>query len=652
MTARAVCVGLFCALLINLAMPYNDHYLYNTLLIGNHLPVITIVLMMLLILGVNAWLAPRLKFDPLAPGELLLIWGIIGVSGGICSAGIMRYLPTWLVVPAYYNTPQYEYGVYFLKYLPDWLLVSRDPENLAVKWYMEGLPGGERIPWGEWLLPMGVWIVYMILMYAANFALIAMFFRQWSVRERLVFPVIQLPLLLAEAPQGKSRLNSFLSNRLTWMGAAIPIAIWGINSLHSYVSWVPAIPTTFSLWNLFPDRPWNELHLHDAKLFFTIIGISFLLTKEASLSLWFFYVFYRLSFVFVAWIGAGGTGYWGQWTTRVDIFQHAGALIALAAFLFWTARGFLKGWWGRVLTGKTEPELDPLPPRLSLILLAVGIPGMIGWVMLSGSQWWVAALMVVFFMITVLVLTRIIAEAGLIFVHASAVTYDFIVGIFPAGWFSGFSLSAMTMQRGMLQDLREILLPYVANGTKAAETAGLRAGKVLAVFALAAGLSLVSSAYSRIVTGYKYGALNMDSWATYMSVDWYLPAVTKFQKTPPNYELTGPADTKFLPVNLAHLLTGGGITALLLFLRAQFIWWPLHPFGFVMAPTWCLMNMWFSFFLGWAAKAGVMTFGGATVFRKLLPFFLGMVLGESLMAGLWIVIGLITGTPGFPILPG
>jgi hypothetical protein len=88
-TARAVAIGGFASLLILLAMAYNDYYLRNSLLIGNHFPPISIALMMILALGVN----PLLRWTgrtPLAPAELLLVWGMVGVSGGICAAGIMR----------------------------------------------------------------------------------------------------------------------------------------------------------------------------------------------------------------------------------------------------------------------------------------------------------------------------------------------------------------------------------------------------------------------------------------------------------------------------------------------------------------------------------------------------------------------------------
>jgi len=46
-----------------------------------------------------------------------------------------------------------------------------------------------------------------------------------------------------------------------------------------------------------------------------------------------------------------------------------------------------------------------------------------------------------------------------------------------------------------------------------------------------------------------------------------------------------------------------------------------------------------------------MSFGGAAVYRRVLPFFLGLALGECLMAVFWMVIGLATGRPGQPFVP-
>src|SRR5581483_4269969 len=124
LTVRAVCLGLFLTTVIDLFMLYNDYYLENTLLIGSHFPTVSIVIIALMALLVN----PLLR--AFSSGELLLIWSMIGVGGGICGAGLMRYLPSWILAPAYYTTQANGYATYLLKYIPDWMLVSKDPSSM------------------------------------------------------------------------------------------------------------------------------------------------------------------------------------------------------------------------------------------------------------------------------------------------------------------------------------------------------------------------------------------------------------------------------------------------------------------------------------------------------------------------------------------
>ncbi|MEK7766065.1 MAG: DUF6785 family protein, partial [bacterium] len=245
LTARAVCLGLLASILIDLAMAYNDYYLYNSLLIGNHFPVISIVVVVLLILGINGAARRWLGVAGLSAGELLLVWGMIGVAGGICSAGIMRYFPSWVVAPTYYGSHSNEYDVFILKYLPDWMVVSRDPNSPAIKWFMEGLPRGEHIPWGAWVTPMIAWFGFTLCLFASNTALVSVFFHQWTSRERLIFPIVQLPVELVRAARPGRFLNAFLRNRLTWVGVAVPCLVWGINGLRAYLPGLPLIPTTW-----------------------------------------------------------------------------------------------------------------------------------------------------------------------------------------------------------------------------------------------------------------------------------------------------------------------------------------------------------------------------------------------------------------------
>ena len=651
-TARAVCLGLLAAGIICLLSAYNDCYLKNTLLVGNHFPVGAIVLVAVLVLAVNTAARRFLHVRGLASGELLLIWGIVGVAGSLSSYSFVGYFPSFVVAPAYYATPSNEYATWIVKHLPDWMVVSRDPNDPALRWFMEGLPKGESIPWRKWAGPIVTWGGFALVLYASNIALCTVFFQQWSKRERLIFPIVYVPVEVAADPGPGQLVNDFFRSRLVWVGIAIPVLVWGYKGLRAYVPGLPNIPLYWSLWGIFPDRPWSEFRLLGAEVFFSAIGISFLLTREVGFSFWFFYVLYRASWVFIAWLGAGGQGFFGNWSTGFAVFETSGGMFAIAAFLCWSARRSLAAWLRRAVTGRTDPAEDPLPPWLCLLLIGGGFLAMTGWYALAGAQWWVGAVATATFLVMLLVLTRVVAESGLLFLSGITEPFRFVAGLFPASWVSGASLTTLALQRGIInEDMRKIFMPYVMNGLKAADQGRLPLGKVAGVFGIAAVVGLSIGTWSFIATSHKYGATNVETWAAVMAPRYYLDEAANRQKNPPEFATLKVGQKAVFPTNLAHTIVGAALVGALLVLRAAFTWWPLHPFGFVVCATWAVSRIWFSIFLGWLAKTCIMSFGGAQTYRRAVPLFIGLALGECVISVLLTLTGLATGVPNIECVP-
>jgi hypothetical protein len=293
-----------------------------------------------------------------------------------------------------------------------------------------------------------------------------------------------------------------------------------------------------------------------------------------------------------------------------------------------------------------------MPPRLTLLLLMGGFAGMVAWLIAAGVSWWAALGGIVLFLAILLVLTRIVAEAGFLMVATSAIPYDVLAPLVPARWLSGPTLTVFTMQKGVfMHDLREILLPYLMNGVRVCDMIRMNLRKVLAVLAVTALVAFAAATYGRITTCYKYGGAAGDDWANLWSQISFFGDTVDFLKNPPEYDWTTIGGVKILPVSVAHVVSGAVVAGGMLFMRARYLWWPLNPFGYLLCGTWALVLIWFSIFLGWAFKAAAMTFGGAATYRKWLPFFLGLVLGEAMIATVWVITSLITGRPGFYILP-
>jgi hypothetical protein len=49
--------------------------------------------------------------------------------------------------------------------------------------------------------------------------------------------------------------------------------------------------------------------------------------------------------------------------------------------------------------------------------------------------------------------------------------------------------------------------------------------------------------------------------------------------------------------------------------------------------------LWTSFFIGWLFNSLCIRYGGVVLFKKLRFFFVGLIIGDFLMGGIWAVIG-------------
>jgi hypothetical protein len=84
------------------------------------------------------------------------------------------------------------------------------------------------------------------------------------------------------------------------------------------------------------------------------------------------------------------------------------------------------------------------------------------------------------------------------------------------------------------------------------------------------------------------------------------------------------------------VLLASGLIALLTLLRSRFIWFPFHPLGYCVGP-WAIW-LWMPFMIAWFCKLIVLRYGGLRLYRAVLPFFFGLVLGDYACGALWSLI--------------
>jgi len=90
-----------------------------------------------------------------------------------------------------------------------------------------------------------------------------------------------------------------------------------------------------------------------------------------------------------------------------------------------------------------------------------------------------------------------------------------------------------------------------------------------------------------------------------------------------------------------HMVIGAVITLGLQLASMRWGAWPFLPVGFIAAYGAFLASAWFSVFIGWLAKVITVRVGGASMLESAKPFFIGLISGESLAAGTWIIVNAI-----------
>ncbi len=646
-TFRAVAIGILCAVTLCALTPYNDFKVAATFIAGTQFPIGAICILFFLVAVVNVGLrkfAPRRAFSS---GELLTIWSLILVASGLPSSGMMRYLLPMIVAPHYLSNANNNWESKVWGDSPDWLKLH---DADAAKAYYTGYPQGqEHIPWAAWAQPLCVWGLLAVLFLIASFSMASLLRRQWVQNERFVFPLVTLPILLAEEPEDPRRLiNTLLRRPLLWTAMGLVTALHSLNGLHQLFPSIPNIPTQWDLNSYFPAPPWNQIGWMPFIIYPLVIGVSFLLSTEVCFSIWFFFLFYKFQLLIFAaynW-DAPGTDV-GYGNTKFHGLEAYGGSLGLLAWTIWAARRHLSDVWQKALGGPRAAQIDDsgelLSYRATLIGIVLSYGGIAIWLHLAGVSAVPIFLALLLMTLVFVIVGWMVCQAGMLMMQTPVGTVDVLANTVGVASYKLSSLMTVSRFEGMfLYDTRELLEASVLNSAKAADASGIRPRSLLKAMALSVTIGFGVSLVAALWLPYYHGGANtlQDTWGS---------------QEYPNKLLTwlaGTASTRHEPTwgYALHILGGFCGVVGLLILRAR-TGFGLHPIGFLAASVYPAFMLWGSFFIGWLLKSLIQRYGGMSGYRLMLPFFLGLILGDALNAMIWVILGCLTGT-GYRIMPG
>lgn len=649
LTARALIVGLLATALIDLWLHYAELVLGglrgHTALANTSIPLGAFNVLLALAFA-NIAISRILPSHGFSRQELIVIYVMMTTSTVLSSSGGLHFLIPTLTAAHWFAAPENNWAGLFHKLIPSWM-AQQDPTALRAFYlgYSSDFMKTHGPGIGAWLailrfwaLQTAVWVGFMFVFAMATLCIAVILRRRWIDQERLPFPTVALPLELTR--EGVP----LLGEKLFWLAAGLTFALGALNNLHLNFPWLPGLnvrPVDVGQYIVTP--PWNAVGRLQVALFPFAIGIGFLLPAEVAFSCWFFFLLTKLEVVWGAAAGwTQGAAFGAQSVFPYVGFQAAGAFLGLGGISLWTARKHLKAVWRAALAKETDFDAgESRGYRLAIVGLSVCFLLMVAFAAVGGARVISAAGMLALVFLYLVAATRIRAETGNAWpVGPDVDPYRFMTSVFGARSFTPADLTVLTYVRAATagQDFRGTCMPHQLDGLKMAEDSATPLRGVVIAMMVAILVGVAASFSIAVGVWSKFGALaKTDVWRSYAG----RTAFNLLQGNllnPPGVDVGG----------IKGIIGGGLFVGLLSLMRLRYAWWPFHPVGYAMANTYPGGVSWMPFLIAWLAKVILTQMGGMRLYRRALPFFLGLIVGDFAQGGFWTLLACFTNLSVYP----
>ena len=572
---------------------------------------------------------PLKRFSPrhaLTAQEMLVAYIMVVMVSTIGGHTMMTFLIGTLAHPFRFATSENEWADLFWRYIPEWFV----PNSNALDDYFEGdstfyiakhLRG--------WLVPILVWTGFVALLWFVMICLNTIIRAQWTEKEKLAYPIIQLPLQMA---QGRNR---FYKNGVMWIGFGVAGFFEILAGLNHLFPQIPAVRLNYySISHLFTEKPWNAIGWISLSAYPFIIGLTFFVPLDISMSAWFFFLFGKVERIIR--VGMMGTG---------ELFfaeRAGGAWLAVGVLGLWGTRHHLRDVWQKFLNpnARIDDSQEPMTYRTAIVGLILGLLFLTLFCLKAGMTPVGILGFCVIFLVMAIGVTRVRAEFGPPSHEILALDPARLMTVTFGPRFVGTSNLTIISFYYWLNRLNvSHPMPNQLEGFKIAERAKINSRHLVWVMMLATIVGTLASFWAFLHLMYKVGALSVHGYIVGIGNEVFGRRLERWINNP-----TGPNIGGSQSMGI-----GAVMTWLLYFLRHRFMWWPFHPIGYVMtAATWGgLADFWFSVFLGWLVKFVILTVFGLRVHQRAIPFFLGLVMGDYVFVSMWALIGTFFNIPTY-----
>jgi hypothetical protein len=288
-----------------------------------------------------------------------------------------------------------------------------------------------------------------------------------------------------------------------------------------------------------------------------------------------------------------------------------GGCVAIAALMFASVRKELASAWSSGETGPARGAARGFYAANAVLIL---------WSIAAGQGPWVMLGFLACYYIIALPLARLVAAGGLYLVDNAYVPQRLIWNLAGTQALRPPAMAVLSGENALFGRADMSFLYFTTNDSKLARETGTERPVMAWALVAAVVAALLGGTAIILWLGYHHGAATFRAWPFSSNVRGHFGELQD--------ALANPKPPQEFPT--IAVAVGFAIGLLLVTMNRRYLWWGISPLGFVVASSENISGqIWTSVLVGWVLSALVRRYGGLPVYRRLRPFFLGLILGDA-----------------------
>ncbi|MFB3882829.1 MAG: DUF6785 family protein [Armatimonadota bacterium] len=574
-----------------------------------------IFVLSLLSLGVRRW-RPSWAFSA---GEMLTIYVLLAISTsfGCVTWSLLTPLAGTISYPFWFATPENRWSEMLWPVLPDWLTVRTT--DILEGYYVGGSSLYSMQVVRAWIGPVLWWTSFATALFWVTLCLNSIVRRRWEEEEKLPFPLVTVPVHIAD-----QRFALFRSP-LFWIAVLACMAEAGWNLAASYVPALPAIHEKFVFEQYVAQRhPWDKIPIPVVQISPLYMGLIYLIPLDLTFSLFFFDVLWDVQYVLAGWLG---------WNTRgVEDFpyglqQSIGGFLAIVALAVYLDRGYFVHVLAQALgfpSRLKDQRREALGYRTAALGAAAGVAYLWWFLAKAGMSGGVAGGLILLYFAMAFGLSRLRGQLGPPNHALDGMMPNHLLGTVVGTRVLGpANVAVMGLLGPFLQGQHSNPAPLQLEALKMAEGGRLQRRRLAAAMALAVPLTVGCYFWANLHYGYRIGL-------SAGTPNLELVQASRGMITNMDNQIRFPTDTNVE----GTVAVGAGflITVTLMLVKLRLSWWPIHPAAFPLTLNYVMEEQAVTLFLIWLTKLVLLRYGGLRAHRTAQPFFIGLVVGTAFLS--------------------